>query len=79
VSTDVSEEHIACIFRVEETSSARNQQASRCHWPQFSRGSPKIFMAFEWMWLEVSSVIIEAEKVSIWQQCGKDFFNNFRL
>jgi hypothetical protein len=29
VSTDVSEEHIASIFRVEEISSARNQQASR--------------------------------------------------
>jgi hypothetical protein len=29
VSTDVSEEHIASIFRIEEISSARNQQASR--------------------------------------------------
>jgi hypothetical protein len=29
LSTDVSEEHIASIFRVEEISSARNQQASR--------------------------------------------------
>jgi hypothetical protein len=29
VSTNVSEEHIASIFRVEEISSARNQQASR--------------------------------------------------
>jgi hypothetical protein len=29
VSTDVSEEHIIPIFRVEEISSARNQQASR--------------------------------------------------
>jgi hypothetical protein len=29
VSTDVSEEHIASIFRVEEIFSARNQQASR--------------------------------------------------
>jgi hypothetical protein len=29
VSTDVSEEHILSIFRVEEISSARNQQASR--------------------------------------------------
>jgi hypothetical protein len=29
VSADVSEEHIASIFRVEEISSARNQQASR--------------------------------------------------
>jgi hypothetical protein len=28
VSTDVSEKHIASIFRVEEISSARNQQAS---------------------------------------------------
>jgi hypothetical protein len=28
VSTDVSEEHIASIFRVEEISSANNQQAS---------------------------------------------------
>jgi hypothetical protein len=29
VSTDVSEEHIASIFKVEEISSARNQRASR--------------------------------------------------
>jgi hypothetical protein len=29
VSTDVSEEHIASIFRVEEISSARNQVGSR--------------------------------------------------
>jgi hypothetical protein len=29
VSTDVSEEHIASIFRVEELSSARNQKASK--------------------------------------------------
>jgi hypothetical protein len=29
MSTEVSEEHIASIFRVEEISSARNQQASR--------------------------------------------------
>jgi hypothetical protein len=29
VSTDVSEENIVSIFRVEEISSARNQQASR--------------------------------------------------
>jgi hypothetical protein len=29
VSTDVSNEHIAFIFRVEEIISARNQQASR--------------------------------------------------
>jgi hypothetical protein len=29
VSTDVSEEHVASIFRVEEIISARNQQASR--------------------------------------------------
>jgi hypothetical protein len=29
VSTDVSEEHIAYIFRVEEINSARNQQTSR--------------------------------------------------
>jgi hypothetical protein len=29
VSTDVSEEHIASIFWVEEISSARNQPASR--------------------------------------------------
>jgi hypothetical protein len=27
--TDVSEEHIASIFRIEEIRSARNQQASR--------------------------------------------------
>jgi hypothetical protein len=31
VSTDVSEEHVASIFRVEEISSARNQQASKWH------------------------------------------------
>jgi hypothetical protein len=30
MSTDVSEEHIVSIFRVEEISSARNQQASKC-------------------------------------------------
>jgi hypothetical protein len=35
VSTDVSEEHIASIFRVEEISSARNQQASR--WQRTTR------------------------------------------
>jgi hypothetical protein len=29
-STDVSGEHIASIFRVEEISSGRNQQASGC-------------------------------------------------
>jgi hypothetical protein len=29
VPTDVSEEHIASIFRVEEISSARNQQAGK--------------------------------------------------
>jgi hypothetical protein len=29
VLTDVLEEHIASVFRVEEISSARNQQASR--------------------------------------------------
>jgi hypothetical protein len=29
LSTDVSEEHIASIFRVEKISSARNQVASR--------------------------------------------------
>jgi hypothetical protein len=31
LSTDVSEEHIASIFRVEEISSARNQKASRTY------------------------------------------------
>jgi hypothetical protein len=29
MSTDVSEEHIASIFRIEKISSARNQRASR--------------------------------------------------
>jgi hypothetical protein len=33
VSTDVSEEHIASIFRVEEITSARNQRESR--WQAF--------------------------------------------
>jgi hypothetical protein len=33
VSTDVPEEHIASIFRVEEISSEKNQQASR--WQAF--------------------------------------------
>jgi hypothetical protein len=31
VSADISEEHIAAIFRVEEISSARNQQANGLH------------------------------------------------
>jgi hypothetical protein len=33
VSTEVSGEHIASIFRVEKISSARNQQSTR--WPAF--------------------------------------------
>jgi hypothetical protein len=37
VSTDVSEEHISSIFRVEEISSARNQQASK--WQVLEDGS----------------------------------------
>jgi hypothetical protein len=34
VSTDVSEDHITSIFRVEEISSARNQQASKRYIPE---------------------------------------------
>jgi hypothetical protein len=32
MSTDVSEEHIASIFRVEKISSAKNQHESRWHY-----------------------------------------------
>jgi hypothetical protein len=36
VSTDVSEEHIASIFRIEKISSAKNQSANRRYIPEDS-------------------------------------------
>jgi hypothetical protein len=41
VSTDVSEEHIASIFRVEKISSATNQPASR-RWVRYVRPNPRL-------------------------------------
>jgi hypothetical protein len=46
VSTDVSEEHIASNFRVEEISSAKNQQASR--WQAFILLSSCLLAGFCW-------------------------------
>jgi hypothetical protein len=42
VATDVSEEHIASIFRVEENNFSKNQQASRINCEPFS-GAPGLF------------------------------------
>jgi hypothetical protein len=50
VSTDVSEEHIASIFRVEEISSAKKQLASR--WKQNNPPAGKPVYAANRMYVE---------------------------